>query len=53
MDPITFISLCEQINFQICEIPAEKLKTEGGGSFNPRAKPTNSEPALTAEGVFF
>jgi excinuclease ABC subunit C len=31
---------------------AEKLKTEGGAGFNPRIKPTESVPALAAEGHF-
>jgi TPP-dependent pyruvate/acetoin dehydrogenase alpha subunit len=31
---------------------AEKVKTEGGGGFNPRVKPTESAPALAAEEHF-
>ena len=31
---------------------AEKLDPEGGGGFNPRIKPTESMPALAAEGRF-
>ena len=31
---------------------AEKLDPEGGGGFNPRIKPTESTPALVAEGSF-
>jgi hypothetical protein len=31
---------------------AEKLKTEGGGGFNPRIKPAKSARALAPEGCF-
>jgi hypothetical protein len=31
---------------------AEKLTSEGGGGFNPRIKPSESIPALAADGPF-